>query len=75
MIINDFEMLICSPSDKEKLTCEILYKDEDLAEISQETNEFILTIYAPLNNQAWSFSLNEFQEVLEAAKNHLTGKK
>lgn len=70
---NDFEFLICSPDDHEKLTCEIYYKHEIIAEISQETNEMILEIYEPTKNNWLSIPLVPFQEALELAKNHLKG--
>ncbi|MFA6916606.1 MAG: hypothetical protein WC222_09430 [Parachlamydiales bacterium] len=72
---NDFTFLIGSPVDKENLICEIYYKDEMLAEISHESQEFIIEIYPPEINKWWTFPLLEFQEALEYAKNHLIGKK
>lgn len=71
MIIKDFELLICSSCDLEKLTCEIYYKNEIIAEISQETSELKLEIYAPQKNQWWTIPLVQFQEILEFAKNYL----
>lgn len=71
MISNEFKFLICSPVDREELTCEIYYKNEICAEISQETDEFILEIYPTQTNKWWTFHLNDFQQALEYAKNHL----
>ena len=73
MIIKDFEFLICSPCDHEKLTCEIYYKNEIIAEISQETKEFILEIYPSQKNKWWTIPLIQFQEALEFAKTYLQG--
>jgi hypothetical protein len=71
MLIGHFELLITSPINLDKLTCEIYYKGEFFALISQETNEFILEIYEPQDTKCWTFALEEFQKILETAKNHL----
>jgi hypothetical protein len=72
MIIGDFELLIAGPPlHGEELTCEIYYHDEFVAEISHESNEFILEIYKSPKTKCWTFSLEEFQKVLEKTKNHL----
>ena len=39
MNLDDFNLMIFSPYNKEKLTCEISYKDNLLCEISQENDE------------------------------------
>lgn len=71
---NDFEFIIASPIDREKLICEIYYKGEFFAEISQETNELMLEIYSPPQmSKYWEITLLQFQKVLEEAKNHLLG--
>ena len=51
-MMNDFEYLITSSPEREKLSCEIYYQDEILAEIFQETTEFLLEIY-PSKNKKW----------------------
>lgn len=75
MKINDFEILICSPCEYEKLTCEICYKNEIFAEISQETAELTIDIYPLQKNECWKIPLVQLQELLESAKNHLVGNK
>lgn len=69
-----FTFLICSPVDFEELTCEIYYKGEQLGQISHENSEFKLEIYPPLTNKYWEVPLEEFEEALKYAKNHLIGK-
>lgn len=71
---NDFEFIIASPFDREKLVCEICYKGKAIAEISQETEEFMLEIYPPGEKKWWNVPLVQFQEALEYAKKHLVGK-
>jgi hypothetical protein len=72
MKFREFEFLICSPFDKEKLTCEIYYKDELIADISQE-EDMKLSIYPPEKNQSWHLPLTDFQEAIIQAKMHLLG--
>lgn len=73
MLSGEFEFIIASPFDREKLVCEIHYKDEIIAEISQETSELLLEIYPSQKNKYWAVSLSTFQKVLDDAKNHLLG--
>lgn len=69
----DFEFVIGSPYDKEKLICEIYYKNVCIAEISQETSELILEIYPMSSQEYLSVPLVKFQEAIEKAKRHLMG--
>ncbi|NGX36709.1 MAG: hypothetical protein K1000chlam1_01561 [Candidatus Anoxychlamydiales bacterium] len=72
---NNYELLIVSSPEREKVYCEIYYKGEILGEISQEQNKLLLEIYSyPVNQKWWQFSLEEFQEILEIGKKHLLGK-
>lgn len=71
MIINDFEFIIASPIDREKLICEIYYKGELIAEISQETHELTLEIYSARTRKSWEIPLLQFQNALESAKKYL----
>lgn len=68
---NDFELMITSSEDREKLTCEIYFKNELIAEISQETNELLLEIYTCPYGTWWEVPLVQFQETISAAKEHL----
>jgi hypothetical protein len=70
---NDFEFIIASPFDREKLICEIYYKYEIIAEISQENEELMLEIYPSQKEKWWEIPLVQFQNVLEDAKKHLSG--
>lgn len=68
---DDFEIIIGSPFDREKLICEIHYKGEIIAEISQDKKELLLEIYSPRKGEWWEVPFLEFQRILEDAKNHL----
>ena len=72
---NNYELLIVSSPEREKVYCEIYYKGQILGEISQEEHKLLLEIYSyPVNQKWWQFSLEEFQEILELGKKHLLGK-
>ena len=68
---NDFEFIIASPSNREKLVCEIYYKNEILAEISQEKEEVIIEIYPSQAKKWWELPLVQFQNALEEARKYL----
>ena len=72
MIKGMFEFTVVSASEREKLTCEIYYKNELIAEISQETEQLILEIYPSQKNQWWEIPLCAFQQALEDAKKFLS---
>ncbi|MFA6118635.1 MAG: hypothetical protein WCT85_01675 [Parachlamydiales bacterium] len=72
---NNYELLIVSSPEREKVYCEIYYEGRILGEISQEENKLLLEIYSyPINNKWRQVSLEEFQEILELGKKHLLGK-
>jgi hypothetical protein len=73
MIKGEFEFTIISAYDREKLTCEICYKKEIIAEISQETAELMIEIYPSQTEKWWTIPLVQFQQALEDAKNYLVG--
>ena len=70
--MNDFEYLITSSPDREKLSCEIYFKGDVLAEISQESNDLLLEIYSAKSNW-WQIPLEDFIKSLNYAKEHLCG--
>lgn len=72
---NDYEFLICSPIEQEKLVCEIYYKSEIIAEISQEKKELMLEIYPSQTSEWWKIPLVQFQKILEDAKIYLINQK
>lgn len=69
----DFEFIIASTQDREKVICEIYYQNELIGEISQETAEVLLEIYPSTVQKWWAIPLFQFQTVLEEAKKHLLG--
>ena len=68
---NNFRITIGIPPDRENPVADIIYKHFQVAEISQETDEFIIQIYSYPDKEQWEFSLEEFQKVLEKAKQRL----
>jgi len=73
MIKGDFEFVIASAPDREKVFCEIYYKSDLIAEISQETKELIVAIYSHPSNKWWEVPLIPLQNAIEEAKKHLMG--
>lgn len=73
MIVGNYELIIFGALEMENLSCEIYYKGESIADITQETGELLLSIYPSTSEKYWNVSLIEFQEILEIAKNHLLG--
>jgi len=70
--MSNFRITINSLPDRENLVAEIYYKHEQVAEISQEAKDLIIQLYAPCKEKkCWEFSLNEFQKVVEEAKQRL----
>ena len=68
--MNKFRITIASLPDRENLVAEISYENRQIAEISQETDKLIIQIYSHLNKY-WEFDLEEFQNVIEKAKQRL----
>jgi hypothetical protein len=75
MSISDGKMRIsiASPPDREKLVAEVLYEDEQWAEINQESGALKLEIYPRRNGQPWAFPFDEAVLALQAAKARLIG--
>ncbi len=70
--MENFRITIASLPDRENLVAEISYKNKQIAEINQETKELIIQLYAPCKEQKyWEFSLDEFQKIVEEAKQRL----
>ena len=66
--MKEFEILITSPPDREKLVAEI-WSDENLvAEINQESDNLEIEIYA---SEKLVFSLDDLIEIFERAKKRL----
>ena len=65
---DDFKFIIASPFDREKLICEIYYRDEIFTELSQETNEFMLEIYPSQTNQWWTIPLTSTSSDIRKSK-------
>lgn len=72
MHMNEYEILISSPFDREYLVAEICHKLL-FAEINQEHGYLEIQIY-PTSNQKIVLSLKKFVEAITAAKKHLQAK-
>ena len=73
---NDYELLIVSSQEREKVYCEIYYKGQIFGEISQENDKLLLEIYScSSSNEWWEMPLEEFQDILDIGKKHLLGEK
>lgn len=69
--MENFSITVNSLPDRENLVAEIYYKNYQVAEISQETDELIIQIYSYKEKDCWEFLLEEFQKVIEEAKKKL----
>jgi hypothetical protein len=69
---DEFRICISSPPDREKLVAEIFFKDEQWAELSQETEKLILELYPNKDKRPWAFEFEEAMEALKSAAAKLT---
>ncbi|MGF1670153.1 MAG: hypothetical protein ACFCU6_06875 [Balneolaceae bacterium] len=67
--MKNFEILITSPPDREKLVAEIWHKDMHVAEINQEDENLEIQIYVA--EKILSLPFNDFFHALEVAKDKL----
>jgi hypothetical protein len=66
-----FRITVGSLPNKDNLVADIFYENIQVAEISQEANELLIQIYFYKNKDYCEFSLDEFQKVIEKAKQKL----
>lgn len=69
--MNKFKIEIASVSDRDKLVAEIWFGESLIAEVNQENDQLQIEFYSI---QKKVFDLNDFLDVLVAAKNKLLGK-
>ena len=62
---------VASLPDRESDVVEVWEGDQQVAELSFETNIPVLEIYARPDGSPWTFTLSELQEALNAAKDQL----
>ncbi len=67
-ILIDFRIVIASLPDREKCVCEIYYKKNQWAEISQEDKEIFIQFYAHPTESYWEFPIDIALDVLQKAK-------
>jgi hypothetical protein len=70
------EMRICivSPPDREKLVAEIIFDNEQWAELDQEDGTLNLEIYPRQSKEYWKLSFDELIAALNEAKKRLANK-
>ncbi len=68
---NGFQVAIISPPDREHVTAEIMFDNEQWAELNHEGNELSLEIYPRQDGQPWRFSYSAAVEALAEAKQRL----
>ncbi|NGX56367.1 MAG: hypothetical protein K1060chlam5_00605 [Candidatus Anoxychlamydiales bacterium] len=69
--MNKFKITVGSLPDKNNLVADIIYENIQVAEISNENKELLIQIYCYKDKDYWEFSLEEFQKVIEQAKQKL----
>lgn len=69
----EFHVDICSPPDREKLVAHVMYGNEQVAEINQESVELQIELYANRSGEPWTFSYGAFLYALERARERLVG--
>lgn len=67
--MKEFEILITSPPDREKLVAEVWHNKILVAEINQETGRLEIEFYL---NEKIAFELDDFLEALVIAKRKIT---
>ena len=70
--MEEFEIFIGSPENREFLVSHIFYQDVFFAEITQETGETMLHFYC-CQNKYWEFPFDKILTTIERAKNILLG--
>ena len=71
MMKNKFSIKIANDTVREKVFAEISYNEEEWAEISQEGEHPLLTIFPPLQGKYWEFPLDEAIQTLKWVKDEL----
>lgn len=70
--LEEFEILIASSQERERVVAEIFYENVQWEEISQETeDELIVQFYPHTNQEYWEFELEEAIQAPEKARNKL----
>lgn len=69
--MSKFKIEITSPPDRNNLVAEIWILDNHVCEINKECDYYEIEIYNPINSKFWTFTLDEFLEVLQEAKKRL----
>ena len=70
---DDLKVSIISPPDREYLAVEIIFNDEQWAELNQEGGTLSLEIYPRRDGQPWQLSYESVMAALKKAKERLPG--
>lgn len=65
--MNNFRIVIASLPDRKNCVCEIYYKHNEWAEISQEGDQVMIQFYPPIDDY-WEFPIEIALDVLQKAK-------
>jgi hypothetical protein len=63
-----------SPPDREKLVADIMFENEQWAELNQEQKELQVEFYARQSGEPWVFNFNDALDALERARKKLLGR-
>jgi phage pi2 protein 07 len=72
--MNTFRITLASPPDREHVVAEVLFGDEQVAELNTERGAVTIELYPRADGQAWSFDAEQFQSALAQAKAKLLGR-
>ena len=71
--INSFRIIVASLPDRENCVCEIYYKQDEWAEISQEKDEVMIQFYSHPTEKYWEFPIDVALQILHEAKKEFLG--
>ena len=67
-----FEILISNDPERGELVAEIWHEDEQVAELTGEGKDLTLELFGPIGSDSFLFSLTDFTNALDWAKDRLT---
>ena len=75
MTTTEIRFCISSPPDRDQLVAEIFFRENQIAEINQELEDFHIEIYPKPDGEAWNLPIDQFQEIINEAKSLLIQKR
>lgn len=62
---------VASIPDRGQVVSETWFGNDQVAEVSNESfDSFVIKLYAPPGEKAWSFELEDFQSILSSARDN-----